>query len=292
MAGAGPTGRRCAAAPAAGAVERLEVQRGQEAEHREEAGDDPRPEDVDRRRLVDEVVQRAELRELALRLRDRRDPEERVEDHDHTHDQEQRLDDTEDAADQLVGERCLLEDRLLVVEALDHEREGDRGGDEHDQEAQHHRVLVRKLVPVGRQIAAERIAEVRGDEEREEHRREAEQPPDRALDEPEHEHREAQEEDEQVEWVDGPQETQDVHERSLSRDPLVLSRARGGLRVAGGSGRVPRTQVLIRPPTAPTDRVIAATVASTSESVSVRSGDWKTIRQARLFSAAASGAPR
>ena len=57
----------------------------------------------------------------------------------------QRLDDPEHAADHLVGERRLLEQRLLVVEALDHDRERDRRGDEHDPEAEHDRVLVREL---------------------------------------------------------------------------------------------------------------------------------------------------
>ena len=84
------------------------------------------------------------------------------------------LDDAEDAAEDLVDERVLLEQRLLVVEALDDQREGDRRGDEHDPEPEHDRVLVRELVPVRRRGRGRpTLAEVGREEEREEHRRRA-----------------------------------------------------------------------------------------------------------------------
>ena len=60
---------------------------------------------------------------------------------------------------------------LLVVEALDHERERDRRRHEDDPEAEHDRVLVRELVPVRRRGSRPSgVAQVRREQEREEHR--------------------------------------------------------------------------------------------------------------------------
>src|SRR5438552_7040929 len=113
-------------------VELLDVERDQEPEDRDETRDQARPEQVSECRGVHEVEEAPDPRELVLALRDRRDPEERVEDHDDAPDEEERLDDTEQAANQLVRKRCFLEQRLLVVEALDHDRERHRRRDEHD----------------------------------------------------------------------------------------------------------------------------------------------------------------
>ena len=153
-------------------------------------------------------------RQLRAALGDRRDREERVQDDDHEADQEQALEDAEQAADHLVDEIRLLEQRLMVVEALDHEGERDRRGDEHGPEADHHGVFVRKLVPVRGQERPERIAKVRREQEREEHRREAEHAADRSLHEAQDEHAAQEQHDQQVEPVDRRDEFPDVHAHS------------------------------------------------------------------------------
>src|SRR3954454_2751135 len=93
-------------------VERLEIRRDQQPEHADEAGNDPAAEELGRRRGVDHLVERAEERKLALALCQRRDPERGIEDHDDAQHEQQRLDDAEDATDDLVGSGCSLEQRL------------------------------------------------------------------------------------------------------------------------------------------------------------------------------------
>ena len=56
--------------------------------------------------------------------------EERVEDDERRTEDHRRLEQPEEAADDLVDEARLLEQRLRLVEALDDERERDDGGDE------------------------------------------------------------------------------------------------------------------------------------------------------------------
>ena len=103
----------------------------------------------------------------------------------------------------------------------------------------------------------------------------------------------AKQDDQQVEPVDRAQEAADVHSRSSERDPGPPHGGRGPAQGSSAEfGASNRTQVLIRPPSAPSAVVTAAIAPSTSASVSVRSGAWKTSRQARLFSSAARGVPR
>ncbi len=122
----------------------------------------------------------------------------------------------EDAADQLVEEARLLEQRLRLVEPLDHDRERDRRREEHRGEPDHPGVLGRELRPVAREVVAERFGDVRREEEREQDRGDADQAPDRALGEAEHEERHEEQEDEQVDPFDPAQKALDVHQRSFS----------------------------------------------------------------------------
>ena len=159
-------------------------------------------------------------------MADVRDQEDRVEDHEDAAHDEGALDDTEDAAEDLVHERVLLEQRLAMVEGLDEQRERDVRGHEHDEEPEHDRVLVRHLVPVRGEERADDVAQVGREQEREEHRPEAEQPADRPLHEPQHEHAEEEQQEEQVEPVEVDNDIPDVHAVSS-----------GVTEAAGSSGR-------------------------------------------------------
>ena len=66
--------------------------------------------------------------------------------------------------------RGVREQRRRLVEALDDQREGDAADDEDGQVAEHPAVLGRELVPVRGQEVAQRVAHVRGEQEREQDR--------------------------------------------------------------------------------------------------------------------------
>ena len=145
-------------------------------------------------------------------LRDARDAEERVEDDQQRAEDDRRLDQAQDAADDLVGEAGLLEQRLRLVEALDDQRERDRRGDEDRQEADHVGVLRGELRPVRAEEVGHGFGEVRGEEEREEDRPDPEQAPDGALREAEDEEPHEVQDDEQVDRIDAAEGFPEIHQ--------------------------------------------------------------------------------
>ena len=98
------------------------------------------------------------------------------------HEQDQAsLDEAEDAADGLVDETRLLEQRLRLVEPLGQDREDDAAKDEDRQEPDHLAVLRRELGPVVAEEVAERRGQVGREQEREQDRADPDQAADRAL---------------------------------------------------------------------------------------------------------------
>ena len=118
----------------------------------------------------------------------------------------------EQAADDLVREAGLLEQRLRLVEALDDERERDARGDEDRPEPDHVAVFARELRPVRPEEVAERLGEVGREQEREQDRPDPEQPPDGPLREAEHEETHEIQDDEQVDRPDPAQKCTEIHE--------------------------------------------------------------------------------
>ena len=125
--------------------------------------------------------------------------------------QQHGLEHAQQAADHLVDEARLLEQRLRLVEALDRDGQGDEGGKEDRPEPDHVGVLVGELRPVLREERAERVAEVRREQEREHQRPEPEQAPDRALREAEHEEAEQDQEEDEIEPGQAADERAEIH---------------------------------------------------------------------------------
>ena len=146
-----------------------------------------------------------------------------------------RLEHAQQAADHLVDEARLLEQRLRLVEALDGDGQGDEGSQEDRPEPDHVGVLVGELRPVLSEERAERVAEVRREQEREHQRAEPEQAPDRALREAEHEEAEQDQEEDEIERGQTADERPKIHEVT-SKEPGCDGR-RSRARVAAANRR-------------------------------------------------------
>ena len=181
-------------------------------------------EDLDDLRRVEGAPDVAQERQFIGILRDARDQEERVEDdHDRAEDQGG-LHEAEEAADDLVREARLLEERLGLVEALDDEGERDRRGDEDHPETDHVAVLGGELSPVGAEELGERSGEARRQQEREQDREDAEQAPDGPLGESEHEEPDEVQDDQQVDRPDPA----DEFAKFQGAPPWVIAHGRAG----------------------------------------------------------------
>src|SRR4051794_5523951 len=178
---------------------------------REEAGDERVPEEDAGSGSVVGNEHLAKEGELPLARAGSGELEVAVEDDDQRTEDQRTLHHAEQPAENLVDDLVSGEDRDLLVERLDDEGERQDGRDEHGTEPDHGRVRPRELRPVCRQVVPERLSKVRREQEREQDGRDAEQAPDRPLDEPEDEHREQDQHDEQVERVHGAEKFGDFH---------------------------------------------------------------------------------
>src|SRR6478609_1401596 len=212
---ASTAGRSSAARSITLGVEDLEPVGDQEPEDREEARDERVAEEDRRVRAVEGGPEVAQERELLGVGGDAREGEERVEDHQHGAEDQRGLDEAQDPADDLVEEARLREERLGLVQALGYQRERDGRGEEHRREPDHQAVFLGELGPVLSEVVAERLGDVRGEEEREQDRRDADQASDRALGEPEHEEADEVQEDEQVDRADPVEEVPEIHRCSF-----------------------------------------------------------------------------
>src|SRR5690349_15150991 len=185
----------------------------EQPEQREERRDDRLAEDPHDIRAVQRGPQVAQERDLVGVLRDVLE-EERVEDHDDAQQDEPGLHDAEHAADDLVDEAGLLEQRLRPIEALDDDRESERRREEHGPEPDHVRIFLGQLRPVVAQEHAERVGDIRGEQEREEDRSDADQASDGALGEAKDEERQEEDDDQPIDGLDTG-EVPEIHRTSL-----------------------------------------------------------------------------